>query len=357
MIANGNFVIFEIGVVPIAGFVTSFLLTSALLKLAHSHGLLDIPNQRSSHKVPTPRGGGLAIVISSAATSCALAAVHVVSIDVVVALLGGGVLVAAVGFLDDRTSLSPAVRLAIHFAAALWALWWLGGFPALSLGGKTLTFGVGGYLLGALGIVWFLNLFNFMDGIDGIAASEAIFITWGSVVISAFTGSLGGVSAVAVAIGAASCGFLLWNVPPARIFMGDVGSSFLGFSIAVLALAGTHETPNAMWTWLILSGVFIVDATVTLVRRLIGGERVYQAHRSHAYQWLARRWRSHLRVTSLVLVINLVWLLPCAFLATRFSEFAPWIATLALIPLTALAIAAGSGRSESLATERSHCER
>jgi Fuc2NAc and GlcNAc transferase len=274
-----------------------------------------------------------------------------------VVLVGGGLIVGVVGFLDDRYQLSAGIRLAAHFGAALWALVWLGGLPSVHVANHSVSLGWLGYVLGTLGIVWYLNLFNFMDGIDGIAVSEAIYVASGGALLEILAGGSPGVAATASVLAAACCGFLVWNWPPAKIFMGDVGSGYLGYVLAVMAIAATHENPSAIWTWLILGGVFIVDATVTLVRRLIRGEPVCQAHRSHAYQWLARRWQSHLRVTLLVIVINVAWLLPCAVLATRFSDLAIWIAALALFPLIALAIAAGSGNTESRAIERSHSER
>jgi Fuc2NAc and GlcNAc transferase len=140
------------------------------------------------------------------------------------------------------------------------------------------------------------------------------------------------------------CGFLLWNWPPAKIFMGDVGSGYMGYVIVVLALAAARENPAALLVWLILGGVFFCDATVTLVRRLIRGERVYQAHRNHAYQRLARRWGSHRAVTVAVIIVNLAWLFPCAWLASVYPGRAAWIVIIALAPLTLSAFLAGAGQ-------------
>jgi Fuc2NAc and GlcNAc transferase len=152
--------------------------------------------------------------------------------------------------------------------------------------------------------------------------------------------------AVACIFCAASAGFLIWNWPPAKIFMGDVGSGYLGYVIAVLAMAATRDSPVAVWVWLILGGVFFVDATVTLARRSLTGERLHEAHRSHAYQWLARRWRSHRRVTLSVLAVNVFWLLPAAWLAMRYPRFAVWSLAGAFVPLIIVAIAAGAGLRE-----------
>jgi len=129
--------------------------------------------------------------------------------------------------------------------------------------------------------------------------------------------------------------------------MGDVGSGYIGYVIAVLAIAAGRDSPVAVWVWLILGGIFFVDATVTLVRRALRGERVYQAHRSHAYQWLARRWGSHRRVTLGVLVIDTFWLLPLAAFAASHPRHAATITLVALAPLLVVALAAGSGRRET----------
>lgn len=128
--------------------------------------------------------------------------------------------------------------------------------------------------------------------------------------------------------------------------MGDVGSGYLGYVLGVLPLAASRDNSAAVWIWIILGGTFFVDATLTLARRAARGERVYEAHRSHAYQWLARRWGSHRRVTLLVLLVNLLWLFPCALAAATYPERALWITIAALLPIAALAVAAGAGRPE-----------
>lgn len=323
----------------------SALLTGVARRLALSHGVLDIPNERSSHHIATPRGGGVAIVATCVVASLVLGLLRQVPWNLLWALTGGGLAVAVVGFLDDRHHVSAGVRLAVHIAAALWALWWIGGLPTLLIGERLVRLDWMGSVLAVLGIVWMLNLFNFMDGIDGIAAAEAAFVASGAAMFGLLTGGTGGAD-MALVLGAACCGFLLWNWPPAKIFMGDVGSGYLGYVIGVLTLAASHQRPADLWVWLILAGAFFVDATVTLIRRLARGEKVYHAHRSHAYQWLARRWKSHGRVTVSVIVINLVWLLPCAFLAGSDGRRAGWMTLLALTPLTVLVVAAGAGRRD-----------
>jgi Fuc2NAc and GlcNAc transferase len=194
--------------------------------------------------------------------------------------------------------------------------------------------------------VWALNLFNFMDGIDGIAASEAIFVALAGTLLTSSFAPGSGVGFAALLFAAACGGFLLWNWPPASIFLGDVGSGYMGYVIVVLALSANRDNPVALWVWLILGGVFFVDATVTLVGRLLRGERVYQAHRSHAYQWLARRWESHGKVSTAVLVLNVVWLLPWAMLAETFPRYAAVSVLAAFAPLTLLAAVIGAGHGE-----------
>jgi Fuc2NAc and GlcNAc transferase len=329
-----------------ATFAAAALLTAAVRHIAIRRGVLDVPNARSSHVTATPRGGGLAIVLSASAALLCLAFAGALPLRLAVVLVGGGGAVAAVGFADDHRPVAAGVRLAVHLLAAVWAVAWLGGFPEIALGPQTLYLGWIGNVVAVLGVMWVLNLFNFMDGIDGIAASEAVFVTGAVLPAMSVLGIPAAIGAASLIVGAAALGFLVWNWPPARIFMGDIGSGYVGYAIAALALACGGHNPTAVWVWLILGGVFFVDATVTLGRRLLRGERAHEAHRSHAYQWLARRWGSHGKVTLAVLVVNLVWLLPGALLAARFPGYAAVLVIVVLAPLAVLAVVIGSGREE-----------
>jgi len=326
--------------------VASAVLTGLVRRFALAHGVLDLPNDRSSHSKATPRGGGIAMVLTITVAMLVLAFLGIVQWRLLLALAGGGLAVAAVGFIDDRFTVRPGVRLAVHTAAAAWAVAWLGGLPVLDTGHHVIHLGWPGAALATLGIVWTLNLFNFMDGIDGIAASEAMFVAGAGTVLGV-TGGSGEVSAVSLIIACACAGFLLWNWPPAKIFMGDVGSGYLGYVLAVLSLRASARDPVALWMWLILGAAFFVDATLTLVRRSLRGERVHEAHRSHAYQWLARRWQSHRRVTLVFLALNLLWLLPCALAASRRPDLALRLLLVACGPLVLLGALAGAGRRET----------
>jgi Fuc2NAc and GlcNAc transferase len=231
----------------------------------------------------------------------------------VIALLGSGALVATLGFIDDRGHVSARSRLLGHATAAAWVLGWIGALPPMPMFGATVDLGVAATLLAGLYIVWSINLFNFMDGIDGIASVEAITIAVPGAALAAWARP-DSPWPLALLFSASVAGFLIWNFPTARIFMGDAGSGFLGLVVATLGLAIGRVAPQLFWAWFILGGCFMVDATTTLVRRWSRGEKVYEAHRCHAYQYASRRHRSHVRVTIAVGAINLAWLLPWAAL-------------------------------------------
>jgi Fuc2NAc and GlcNAc transferase len=321
--------------------------TEWVRRAALARGILDSPNERSSHVRPTPRGGGISIVAVSLAGMIALLAFDWIETRLFYALAGGGVAVALVGYLDDRGRIGIAWRLAAHFVAAIWATAWLGGVTEIHWGENVIRLGYLGTMLAVLGIVWALNLFNFMDGIDGIAASQATFMAGAGATFAWLAGLSSSTPAAGLVLSAASLGFLAWNWPPARIFMGDVGSGYLGFALAVIGLAAIRERAVMLPVWLILGGVFVIDSTTTLLRRLARRERLHEAHRSHAYQWQARRWNSHLRVTVACLSLNLLWLAPWAWACIRFPAYAAWYVVASWGPLIVLAVVCGSGRRET----------
>ncbi|HBI15687.1 MAG TPA: glycosyl transferase [Desulfobulbaceae bacterium] len=319
------------------------LLTGLLRQYALRVRLLDIPNPRSSHSIPTPRGGGLAVVLVFVLGACLLARGNSVPASLLPLVLLPCILVATVGWLDDHSSLPARVRLLVHLLAAGLALFLLPSLPALPLWHGQLPLAAWSYPLILLGLVWLVNLNNFMDGIDGIASVEAISVTLGAAAILWLNGG-GGTQALLLALLAATvAGFLAWNCPPAKIFMGDACSGFLGMAIGVFALATSVEGGINLWSWLILYGVFAVDATCTLLRRFWRGEKLHEAHRSHAYQILARRWQSHRKVTGLVLGVNICWLFPLAVVSSRWPEWSLLCAALALAPLLLGVIRAGAG--------------
>lgn len=325
--------------------LASLGLTYGLRKYALARSLMDIPNARSSHSVPTPRGGGVAIVVSFLVALAVVAIAGGLERSATFALLGAGGFVALVGFLDDHGHIAARWRLLAHFVAAFWALGWLGGAPALLIFGMQLDLGWLGFALVVVYLVWLLNLYNFMDGIDGIASVEAICVCVGGALLYVLLGKHE-LALLPLMLAAAVAGFLYWNFPPARIFMGDAGSGFLGIVLGIMSIqAGTVE-PALFWSWVVLLGVFVVDATYTLVRRLLRGEKVYEAHRSHAYQYASRRFGRHLPVTLAVGLLNIVWLLPIA-LAIGLGRVDGLLGVvLAYLPLVLLAIKFHAGALE-----------
>jgi Fuc2NAc and GlcNAc transferase len=283
--------------------LTSSILTGKVRSYAERRQILDLPNHRSLHREAVPRGGGLGFVVAILLGLPVLWYLFPGDAALWLALLGSA-LVALTGWLDDRHSLSTAVRFVIHGLAGSWAVFVLGGLPTFRAGPLELELGVLGYVITWLLVVWLINLYNFMDGIDGLAAGQAVLVGTIAGVLSAAAGA----AALAwfAAVLAASCaGFLRWNLPPARVFMGDVGSGFLGYVFAVLALYSESSGGPALLVWLLLLGVFLVDATATLLRRLINGEPWYEAHRSHAYQRAVQLGYSHRFVTVVALTITL----------------------------------------------------
>jgi Fuc2NAc and GlcNAc transferase len=335
-----------IALLVIGTFLLSLIGTHMMRRYALYRKLLDIPNRRSSHVLPTPRGGGVAIVATFLAAVLLLASTG--KLDPVVAgvlAIGGGI-TAAIGFMDDHQPQPVSVRFGVHMAAAFGAVILIGGVPDETLVRWGLHSSIFGAILAVTALVWLTNLFNFMDGIDGIAAGEAAFISISGAWLNWHFGGDRGLSAAMLCLGAASLGFLCWNWPPARIFMGDAGSGFLGFSLAFLGLAASRSGSLPIEVWVILSGTFLVDSTVTLLSRIVRGDRWYEAHRSHAYQHLSRKWQAHSPVTLVVLAINVFWLLPFAVCAASHRRYAPFLVLIALAPLVAVALVAGAGKPD-----------
>lgn len=326
----------------------AFALTALLRKYALAKSIIDIPNDRSSHTQPTPRGGGLAIVISFLAALVVLAYLTAIPFKLLSGFFIAGSIIATLGFLDDHGHIAARWRLLGHFVGAAILLWGLNGLPELIAFGASIQLGWLGSLLACVYLVWMLNLYNFMDGIDGVASIEAVTVCLSGALVAWLAGySVGMVLPLLLA--ATTFGFLLWNFPPAKIFMGDAGSGFLGLIIAGLSIYSTWLTPQLFWCWLILLGVFVVDATVTLLHRLVRGEKIYEAHRSHAYQYATRRFNSHKLVTLAVLAINMLWLLPLAVLSALQIVDGALLLFVAYAPLLALAWFFNAGQKEAQA--------
>jgi UDP-N-acetylmuramyl pentapeptide phosphotransferase/UDP-N-acetylglucosamine-1-phosphate transferase len=287
----------------------AWLGTRAMIPLLRRGALLDRPNERSLHATPIPRGGGIA-VIAAILLACLGLSQLVPAPTISRPIMVGAVLLAAVSWIDDLRSLPAAVRLAAQFVAIGLAL--RAGFPAGLVFQGWLPPSLDGVAT-AIVWVWFINLFNFMDGIDGLAGSEAAAIGLGLLLFASVgAGHDPGLMALGAVIAAAAIGFLVWNWAPARIFLGDVGSVPLGYLLGFLLL---DAAARGHWKLaLILPLYFLADATITLLRRLLRGERVWQAHREHFYQRAVQRGLSHAAVVQRVIAADLV-LIGCGWAA------------------------------------------
>lgn len=327
-------------------FLSTFLLTGYMRHYALKKNIIDNPNERSSHTIPTPRGGGVAIVITFLFVLVGLMLSRELDWSTGLILAAAGFGIAVLGFLDDHGHINSMLRLAIHFVIAIGVVFFLGGFSEVTLFSDNVQLGWLANIIAVLFLVWLLNLYNFMDGINGIASVEAITTTLSLAVVYLLL-NIHLSSELLLILASSVFGFVLWNFPKARIFMGDAGSGFLGLILGILALIALKTDVAFFCAWIICLGVFIVDATFTLIRRVSNGHKMYDAHRSHAYQYASRKYNSHTKVTIGVLFINIFWLLPMAYLAAQKVLMPEVILLMAYIPLILLALFLGAGKTEN----------
>ena len=283
-------------------FGLSFIATPLWKRIAQHLGILDVPNERSSHEQPTPRGGGTAII--SSVVIVALWLLHGVMSREVLALLTLTVVVALVGLIDDARGLRAAPKLLVQIVCGIVVIWTGTALSAVSI---TTPIALGATVRVALSLVWILgltNAFNFMDGINGIASLQAIVSGAALMVLFSRAGDVEG-TVVGAALAAAALGFLPWNFPSASVFMGDVGSSALGFCFASLSIRLANHNGSVLAAFLIFMP-FLADTGVTLLRRAIAGESVLTAHRSHYYQKLTALGWGHAAVSSLWLILAMM---------------------------------------------------
>ncbi len=323
----------------------AWVVCASLIRASGSLGLLDRPGHRSSHVVVTPTGGGIGVVCAGTFAGVALtlsAGLHPGGVIVALALV-----VAAFGLWDDLRQISPIVRLVVQILAVGALL-----FAWRSTADAPLPFvrelgASGSFALALAAGVWWINLFNFMDGIDGLAGSEALFmLVVGALLSFGVSNSADAAVLWMLCLASAAVGFLLHNWSPARIFMGDVGSTYLAFMIFALAFWTVVDGRLSTAAWLVLGASFVADATATLVVRLMRGERPHEAHRSHAYQRLARRWGAHRSVVLLFSGINVFWLAPLATACLLWPDQAWAIVLLAYAPLVSGAVCMGAGKPD-----------
>ncbi len=312
----------------LAGLLTTVGLLPLLIRFAPHLRLMVHPNERSSHLRPTPTGGGVAIAVP-VLVWCALAPTDSPGLQLAIA---GGVL-ALTGFLDDIFDLPALLRFTIQ-------IFCVAGFFHATGGASSLPV----FVATVFAVLWFVNLFNFMDGIDGIAASQAAIYGVGVLLLSGAT--LNWHESLIWLMVASCSGFLLFNWRPAMVFMGDAGSLLLGLTIAVIALELDRSGEVPLVASLILLAVFVFDATYTLVVRLITGQRFTAAHRSHLYQRLALRY-GHGQATIGFVLYSGLWLVPLAMCAAKEPSRGPWLCAFAVFPLLMLALRFRAGQLDA----------
>ena len=338
-------------IVSLSSFALVAVLSAGVIRYGPRFGLLDTPVARSAHVAPKPLGGGVAL--AAPYFLCVIWFVASAAISESALAYLGCLFIVVLGFSDDRWQLSSKVRLPVQFIVSLAAVRAIGvdsvdfGFFSLS---EPLTLS----LLAVLSLVWLCNLTNFMDGIDGIAASQLLVTSLSCVVLLVGLDAAAGESGehdvvltLSVVLAASAAGFLLWNWSPASLFMGDAGSGFIGFALGLLALESLVTQRMSVWSWVLLLGVFIADTAVTLLVRIIRGERWYEGHSQHAYQILSRRLNSHPRVVGGVILINICWLLPLAWVAGILPHYGVLFATIGLAPLLLGCYRLGAGRADA----------
>ncbi len=336
-------------------FLVSVILTDVIRRYALKKNIMDIPGARSSHSIATPRGGGLAIVLSF--YTGVLLYLSMFQYDAELWLLFSALPVILVGVFDDHGHVSAAIRFLVHLLSSALVIYIL-FFMDYPDGGKVSPISIVVGLVILFSMVWLINLYNFMDGIDGIASIEAMVVALGIIsilVYRKYTGNfpvsvtdseVNQIISLLTILSVAVSGFLIWNWPPAKIFMGDAGSGFLGMIIAIIALLAITNNVTGIWSWLILLGVFIVDASLTLARRVLRQDKWYAAHCSHAYQHAARKLSSHQKLDWLIIGFTLVWLMPLAFLSDIYHEQGWIYLIVAYLPIVLATYRLGAGIPE-----------
>jgi len=287
-------------IIAAAIFVVNYFFTKWFIRYAKVKRITDYPTERSSHEVPTPRGGGFGFVLFTILGTVVYASISGIYIHAnLLILLGAALFVAVLGWFDDKNDLSKRVRFSVQLLAAVIVLLAISNFSILYLpSGIIVQMGLIGLVPGLIWITGNTNIFNFMDGVDGIASVQTLTASAGWIIF-AFFWEAPSLMAINLFVFCGVASFLLFNWSPAKIFMGDVGSLFLGFlfgSMPFFAAATVSSLSVGMAVWVggLLLWPFLFDGTFTILRRLFKGENIFQAHRSHLYQKMnIGGWKHH----------------------------------------------------------------
>jgi len=293
-------------------FLLSFGLTYLIKNHSIKNSLVAEITERSSHTIPTPHGGGIAIAITWFIGLSYLFFINSINNSLYYALMTG-IIISVVSYFDDLFELSAKIRLITQAIVAVLGLYFLGGFEKLDLFFFSIDNQIITNIFAFFMIVWFINLYNFLDGLDGYAGSEAVFLGIAGFIL--FGGDHFLILIVAI------LGFLVWNWHKAKIFMGDVGSTLLGYTVAVFTIYYANQEATNFWVWIILFGLFWFDATLTLFRRYKNREKLSQAHKKHAYQRLNQSGWAHDKVVISSIFVNLILLGLVFFISNKFISF------------------------------------
>ena len=337
---------------PIAAALVTLLCCMLIIRRAHKWDLIDNPNHRSSHTSPTPSGGGIGLVLAGSLSGVYLLLAQKLSVQNGI-VLSISCILAAVGLIDDLKPMPASWRLGIQTLMAASLLIVLGGVSEMQRFADAWVSRILIYAFLLLVVVWWINLFNFMDGIDGLAAAQTVFMLLAAsalLVWSRFALLSDPILLWMLCIAGAAGGFLILNWSPAKIFMGDVGSIYLSFMVLSFGLLSIRNefvpVSTGLAMWAILGAIFATDATITLITRILTTKRWYEAHRTHLYQRLARKFGKHRTVIFLYSSINVFWLLPIAAVCLYKPQFAVMWAVLAYLPLIVLSVVLGAGRPD-----------
>tara|TARA_B110000008_G_scaffold277177_1_gene317898 strand:- start:948 stop:1952 length:1005 start_codon:yes stop_codon:yes gene_type:complete len=325
-------------------FVASFLGTYLYRKIAISRNILANINFRTLHIKPVPAGGGIVFAMVFVVGMFYQWWLFQSSNNLLLVIASGAGVAALFGFLDDLKDIRAMKKFAVQFLLSGWTLFWLDGGPLMFIDWIPSIVAIPSTIIF---LVWMMNGYNFMDGIDGMAISGTVFVSGTMIWVLLLTHPESEFINMMALLLVSSSAFMLFNWPPASIFMGDAGSAFLGYLFGLLVLVTVMQGDVTIWTWLVVFSYFFADLVVTQIMRVILVKKWYLAHRSHAYQNLARITGSHLKVTGGVVLYNLIWVLPLTLWSALSPEIALYAVVLAVFPGIIIAYRYGPRLSSS----------
>jgi len=309
--------------------ICSVIFTHFYKSLAIRKAIIANTNERTLHQQPIPHGGGIVFSTLFVLAVFVLGMLHIISFEMLMVIGMGGFTATLFGFVDDATDLRASVKLIIQSILAGWVIFWLDGGVLATV--EWLPVWLSWFLTWFL-LVWMMNLYNFMDGVDGMAASGAVFVAMALIVVLLMTGEFSSLVLLFSLLALSCSGFLLYNWPPASIFMGDSGSVFLGYLFGSLIIKTTTTGEISIWTWIVVFGYFFAETNLTIFLRILFVKKWYHAHKSHAYQNLARVLNSHIKVTGAVQIYHFLYLFPITIWTVLTPNWAPVATIMALMP-------------------------